>query len=98
MRVINPVREMLQNAGAMEKIREQDIFMGPSEAILAYLTSQYEGAMIEELLQCGADEIHRLLQASLASAPPERRGALAAIAASVSRGIKSEPNGPEVAD
>jgi SulP family sulfate permease len=98
MRVINPVREMLQNAGAMEKIREQDIFMGPSEAILAYLTSQYEGAMIEELLQCGADEIHRLLQASLASAPPERRGALAAIAASVSRGIKSEPNGQDVAD
>jgi hypothetical protein len=88
--VIAPVREMLEHAGAMEKINAQDIFVGPTEAVLDYLTTQYDDAGIQELLRGGAKEVHDLLQASLATAPPERRAALAAIADSVGQGIKQE--------
>ena len=90
MRVIAPVREMLEHAGALEKINAQDIFVGPTEAVLIYLTTQYDDAGIQELLRGGAKEVHDLLQASLATAPPERRAALAAIADSVGQGIKPE--------
>jgi MFS superfamily sulfate permease-like transporter len=90
MRVIAPVREMLEHAGALEKINAQDIFVGPTEAVLNYLTTQYDDAGIQELLRGGAKEVHDLLQASLATAPPERRSALAAIADSVGQGIKPE--------
>ena len=38
MRMIMPVRQMLELAGAMEKIRPQDVFVGPTEAILDYLS------------------------------------------------------------
>jgi SulP family sulfate permease len=98
MRVINPVRQMLKQAGAMEKISEQDIFLGPLEAVLDYLTSQYDDASIEELLQSGASEVHSLLLASLTTAPPEHRARLTAIAASVGQGLKPEGNGQEVPD
>ena len=37
MHMIMPVRQMLELAGVMEKIRAQDVFIGPAEAILDYL-------------------------------------------------------------
>ncbi len=98
MRMIMPVRQMLELAGVMEKIKPQDVFVEPGEAVLDYLTSQYDDAGIEELLRSGANEVHGMLQASIASAPPEHREALAAIAASVSKGINPEQNEQEVSD
>ena len=41
MHMITPVQQMLERAGALEKIRPQDIFAGPAEAVLDYLSSQY---------------------------------------------------------
>jgi high affinity sulfate transporter 1 len=88
MRMIMPVRQMLELAGVMEKIKPQDIFTGPGEAVLDYLTSQYDDAGIQELLRSGATEVYSLLQASIATAPPERQAALAAIAEGIGKAIK----------
>jgi MFS superfamily sulfate permease-like transporter len=88
MRVITPVRQMLERAGAMEKIRPEDIFVGPPEAVLAYLSAQYDDAGIQELIRSGAQTMRSLLQASLASAPGEDHAALAAIVDSLDREIK----------
>jgi MFS superfamily sulfate permease-like transporter len=93
MRMITPVRQMLELAGAMEKIRPQDVFIGPTEAILDYLSAQYDDAGILELVRSGADSVQSLLQASLATAPTERQAALAAIAEDIGQGIK--PNAME---
>jgi hypothetical protein len=90
MRMIVPVRQMLEHAGVMVKIKTQDVYIGPTEAVLDYLSSTYDDAGIQELLRSGANSVQFLLQASLASAPPERRAALAAIAASVGQGLKPE--------
>ena len=95
-RMIMPVRQMLEGAGVMEKIKPLDIFTGPGEAALDYLSSQYDDVGILELLNSGANEVHSLIQASLATAPPERRATLAAIAAKVQAGIKTEGKGQEV--
>ena len=54
----------------MEKIRPEDVFIGPLEAVLDYLTSQYDDAALLDLLRSGANEVHSLLQVSLATAPP----------------------------
>jgi hypothetical protein len=80
---------MLEQAGAMQKIKKEDVFVGPTEAVLDYLSSQYDDASLQDLLSSGADTVHSLLQASLATAPAERRAALAAIADSVSQGINA---------
>jgi SulP family sulfate permease len=88
MRMIMPVRQMLEHAGAMEKIKPEDIFVGPTEAVLDYLTSQYDDAAIQDLLRSGANSVHSLLEASLATAPAEHKAALIAIADSVGEGIK----------
>ena len=88
MRMIMPVRQMLEHAGVMEKIKPQDVFIGPTEAVLDYLTSQYDDAGIQELLRSGANSVHSLLQASLATAPAERQAALIAITDSIGEGIK----------
>ena len=79
MRMIMPVRQMLELAGVMEKIRPQDIFVSPTEAVVDYLSSQYDDAGIQELMHSGANTVRSLLQASLATAPAERQAALAAI-------------------
>ena len=60
MRVITPVRQMLEAAGAMEKIRPEDVFVGPTEAIVALLSSHYDEAGIQELLHSGAETIRSL--------------------------------------
>ncbi len=88
MRMITPVRQMLELSRAMEKIRPEDIFIGPTEAILDYLSGQYDDPGILELVRSGADSVHSLLQASLATAPAERRASLAAIADGIGKGIK----------
>jgi high affinity sulfate transporter 1 len=88
MRVIAPVRQMLDLAGAMEKIRPEDIFVGPPEAVLAYLSSQYDEAGIQELMRSGAQTMRNLLQASLASAPAERQTALTALIDNLDQEIK----------
>ena len=88
MRMIMPVRQMLELAGVMEKIKPQDVFIGPGEAVLDYLSTQYDDASIEELLHSGANEVHSLILASLATAPVERQAALIAIAEGVGKGIK----------
>ena len=88
MRVITPVRQMLEHAGAMETIRLEDIFVGPVEAVLAYLSSNFDEAGIQELMTSGAQTIRSLLQASFASAPADRQAALAAIVDSLDQEIK----------
>jgi hypothetical protein len=80
MRMIMPVRQMLELAGVMEKINPQDVFIGPVEAVLDYLSSQSDDAGIQELLRSGADSVRSLLRASLATTPDDRKAALASIA------------------
>jgi high affinity sulfate transporter 1 len=87
-RMILPVRQMLERAGAMEKISPQDIFAEPIEAVLAYLSSQYDAATVNELLLSGAQMVHGLLDAHLAQAPADRQAGLAAIADSLDQEIK----------
>jgi sulfate permease, SulP family len=79
MHAIMPVRQMLELAGAMEKIKPEEVFIGPEEAVINYLTSQYDDVGIQELLHSGADTVRSLLQASLSTAPEDRQAALAAI-------------------
>jgi MFS superfamily sulfate permease-like transporter len=87
-RMIMPVRQMLERAGVFGKIKPRDIFSGPGEAALDYLSTQYDDAGILELLNSGANEVHSLIQYSLNTAPPERRAALSMIADRIRQGIK----------
>ena len=73
MRVIAPVRQMLELPAPWKQIRPEDVFAGPTEAILEYLSSQYDEAGIQELMLSGAQTVRSLLQASLASAPSSAR-------------------------
>ena len=98
MHMITPVKQMLESAGALEKIRQQDIFVGPTEAVLDYLSSQYDDAGILELLRSGAISVHSLLQASLVTAPAERQAALIAVAESVGKGIEPADTGKQQND
>jgi MFS superfamily sulfate permease-like transporter len=87
-RMIMPVRQMLELAGVMEKIRPQDVFVDPAEAVLDHLSTQYDDAGILELLHSGANRVRNLVLASLSNAPDEHKAALAAIADSMDKGIK----------
>ena len=86
--MITPVRQMLELAGVMGKIRPQDVFIGEVEAVLDYLSTQYDDAGIQELLRSGANSVRSLLRASLATTPDDRKDALAAIADSLDQEIK----------
>ncbi len=88
MRVIAPVRQMLEQAGAMKKIKPEDIYFGPVEAVVAYLLSQYDEAGLLELLRDGGKAIGSLLEASFSTAPAERQAALTAIVESLNKEIK----------
>ncbi len=88
VRAIAPVRLMLDQAGAMEKINPEDIFVGPTEAVLNYLLTECDTAGINELLLSGTAAIHNLLQASLTSFPVERQAALSAIIDNLDKEIK----------
>jgi sulfate permease, SulP family len=85
---ITPVRQMLELAGVMEKIRPQDVFPGPIEAILDYLSSAADDASVQELISSGAESMRNLLLASLATVPEERRADLIATAGNVAQEIK----------
>jgi MFS superfamily sulfate permease-like transporter len=87
-RVIMPVRQMLERAGAMEEIGPQDVFVGPEEAVLDYLSSQHDASAIQELLGSGALMVRTLMQAHLSTAPAERQAALAAIADGLDQELK----------
>jgi len=87
-RMIMPVRQMLELAGVMDRIRQQDIFADPAEAVLDHLSSQYDDTSILELLVSGANTVHSLLQESLSTAPDDRKAALAAIADKLGKEIK----------
>jgi MFS superfamily sulfate permease-like transporter len=100
-RMIMPVRQMLELAGVMEKIRPQDIFYEPTEAIIDYLSSQYDDAsiqeLLQELLQSGANTVRNLMLASITSAPEERKAALNAMVDGLDQEIKkNDMNDPEV--
>lgn len=87
MHVITPVRQMLEKAGAIEKIKPENLFVGPTEAVLEYLSSQSDAAEILELLRSGANSAVELLQAGISKAPADRQAKLAAIVESLEKEI-----------
>jgi hypothetical protein len=87
-RVITPVYQMLEQAGAMEEIQPEDVFARPVEAALDYLTSLYDDSYFQELVHSGLLEIRSLLQTHLAAAPGDRQATLGAIAEGLDREIK----------
>ena len=87
-RMIMPVRQMLELAGVMAKIRPEDVFAAPSEAVLDYLATQYDAAGIQELLRSAAIEVRVLVEAHLGTVPEEQQVGLAAIVDSLGQAIK----------
>lgn len=79
-RVIMPVRQMLERAGAMDQIRPEDVFIRPEAAVLDFLTSQHDASAVQELLGGGVQMVRSLLQAHPSTALDEGQSALAAIA------------------
>lgn len=88
VRMIAPVRQLLERAGAMEEIRLEDVFIDPGDAVLDYLISQYNDSGIQELVRSGLQIVRNLLQAHLSTAPVERQAALAALADFLDQEIK----------
>ena len=88
MRMIMPVRQMLELAGVMGKISPQDVFIGPIEGVLDFLSTQSDDAGIQELLRSGANSIRSLLKASLATTPDDRQAALRSIGDNLEQEIK----------
>jgi high affinity sulfate transporter 1 len=89
MHVIMPVRQMLESAGAMEKIRAQDVFIGPAEAIMDYFSSQGDEAGIQEMMRSGAATVVSLIQSGLPSAPAESQASLVAIMENLEKEIEN---------
>jgi sulfate permease, SulP family len=88
MHMIMPVRQMLERAGVMERIRPEDVFAGPAAAILDYLSSQYDAAGVHELLRSAEIMVRQLVQTHLHAVPVERQAALAAIVDSLDQAIQ----------
>jgi MFS superfamily sulfate permease-like transporter len=80
-RLILPVRQILERAGAMEEIPPEDILTEPTEAVLDYLTTQYDDAGIQWIIRSGLFNVLTLVQKRLAQMPEERRAAYTAFAA-----------------
>ena len=87
MHVITPVRQMLDKVGVINKIGPENLFIGPPEAVLEYLSSQSDAAGILELLRSGASSAVTLLQAGMSTAPVDRQAELAAIVESLEKEI-----------
>jgi SulP family sulfate permease len=87
-RVITPVLKMMERAGVMQKIGAEDVFVRPPEAILDYLSSQYDAAGVQELLRSAVIRVRVLLQAHVSSVPVERQVALAEILRSLDEAIE----------
>jgi MFS superfamily sulfate permease-like transporter len=88
MRVIAPVRQMLESAGTMEKVKPEDVFRDPLGAVLNYLSSQYDDAGLREFMHSGAKTMRDLLQESLAKANDEQKAVLTPIMDGLDREIK----------
>ena len=88
MRMIMPVRQMLELAGVMAKIRPEDVFVNPAEAALDYLSSQGDAAGVQELLRSAATSVRVLLEAHSFTVPAERQAALAAVVDNLDLAIK----------
>ena len=88
VRMIMPVRQMLELAGVMAKIRPEDVFVGPAEAVLDYLSSQYDAAGIHELLRSSALSVRQLVQAHLPAVPVERQVALTTLVDNLDQAIQ----------
>ena len=94
-RVITPVLEMMERAGVLEKIGPQGVFVRPPEAILDYLSSQYDAAGVQELLRSAVIRVRVLLQAHVSNVPVERQVALAEILKGLDEAIeRSGTSGP----
>jgi sulfate permease, SulP family len=87
-RVIAPVRQMLEAAGAMQAIRPGDVFANPAEAMLDYLAINNDDTNLQELLRSTLAMVQDLLQAHLSTRPPKRGDALTAIADNLDQAIK----------
>ena len=79
VRMIMPVRQMLAQAGVMAKIRPEDVYLNPPEAVLDYLSAQGDSAGVQELLRSAAASVRGLLEAHALKVPAEREAALAAV-------------------
>ena len=87
-RMITPLRQMLERAGAMEEIRPIAIIAGPTEAVLDYLVANYDDHNIQELVRSGLMMVHSLLQTRISTVPVERQATLATIADNLDEEIK----------
>ena len=88
VRTIMPVRQMLAQAGLMAKIRPEDMYLNPPEAVLDYLSSQGDSAGVQELLRSAAASVRGLLEAHAFTVPAERQAALAAVVDNLDLAIK----------
>ena len=87
-RVIDPVCEVLERAGAMEKIGAENIFINPTEAVLDYMISQSHDSGIQALVYSSLLTVRLLVQTHLSTAPAERQPVLAALAERIDQEIK----------
>jgi len=83
---------MLERAGAMEKIKPEDVFIIPAEAALNYLASQYDDSNIQELVRSGLLMVRNLVEERIPTAPVERKAALVAISDNLESEIKRIEN------
>jgi sulfate permease, SulP family len=94
MRMIMPVRQMLELAGVMAKIKPQDVFAGPTEAVLDYLSSQGDAAGVQELLRSAASSVRVLLENHSFTVPAERQAAFAGVVDNLNLAIKEGETQP----
>ena len=78
--MIMPVRQMLAQAGVMARIKPEDVYLNPPEAVLDYLSSQGDAAGFQELLRRAAVSVRTLLDAHAFTVPAERQARLAVVA------------------
>ena len=86
--VILPVRQMLESAGAMEKIGPDDIFAELPEAVLDFLAPQHDSRAVEDLLRSAALNARNLLSDFLAANPGEEHDELTALTKSIDEELK----------
>lgn len=87
-RVIAPVREILERAGAIAEIGSENIFVNPTEAVLDFLTAEYHDTGIQGLVHSGLLTVRVFVQARLSTAPSERQAALATLVETIDQEIE----------
>jgi hypothetical protein len=83
--VLAGLLEMGRVAQFFSESVKEDVFVGPTEAVVALLSSHFDEADIQELLISEVESFRTLLQASFSSGPPERQASLPAILDSLDR-------------